>query len=114
MMTYANALEVAINDAVNEEVKERLVALKAQISKKRTSTNSKAKAESAKRAEKVYNAFAEMDKPVTISEMLKLTSDAEVADYSVSRVSALIRNLNKEETRIVKTTEKGKSYFAIA
>lgn len=113
-MTYVNAIDIALNAVTDEEAKEKLEALKVQMSKKRTSTNSKAKKESAERAEKVYNAFAEMDKPVTISEMLKLTSDSEVAEYSVSRVSALIRNLNKEETRIVKTMEKGKSYFTIA
>lgn len=81
------------------------------LSRKRVSTNSKAKQATAKRAEKVYNAFKEMGEPTTISQMLKLTSDTEVADYSVSRVSALIRNLNKDSERIKKTVEKGKSYF---
>lgn len=112
-MTYVDAINIALEAIADEEVKEKLEALKGQISKKRSSSNSKAKQETALRAEKVYNAFAEMSEPVTISQMLKLTSDADVADYSVSRVSALIRNLNKEEERIVKTVEKGKALFSV-
>ncbi len=112
-MTYAEAIDFAINAIENDEVIEKLTALKGQISKKRSSSNSKAKAETAKRAEKVYDAFAEMDKPVTISEMLKLTSDEEVANYHTSRVSALIRNLNQNEERIRRTEVKGKAYFEV-
>lgn len=80
------------------------------LSKKRTSVNSKAKAEADARAEKVYNALAEMDKPVTVTELIALTSDEEVAGYTNQRVSALIRKLGD---KVVKTVEKGKSYFAV-
>ena len=81
------------------------------LSKKRTSVNSKAKAEADARAEKVFNALAEMDKAVTISELQKLTSDTEVAEYSNQRISALIRKLGD---RVQKEVVKGKSYFSIA
>ncbi len=81
------------------------------LSKKRTSVNSKAKAEADARAEKVYNALAEMDKPVTVTELIALTSDEEVAGYTNQRVSALIRKLGD---KVVKTVEKGKSYFSVA
>lgn len=110
-MTYVEAINNALEVVTEEETRERLIALKDSLSKKRVSSNSKAKQASAERAEKVYNAFKEMGEPTTISQMLKLTSDAEVADYSVSRVSALIRNLNKDSERIKKTVEKGKAYF---
>ena len=80
------------------------------LSKKR-SGNSKAKAEAEARAEKVYNALAEMENPVTISELQALTSDEEVAGYSNQRVSALIRKLGE---RVNKEVVKGKSYFSVA
>lgn len=80
------------------------------LSKKR-SDNSKAKAEADARAEKVFLALSEMDKPVTITELLKLTSDEEVASYSNQRVSALIRKLGD---RVVKTMDKKTAYFSIA
>ena len=80
------------------------------LSKKR-SDNTKAKAEADARAEKVFLALSEMDKPVTITELLKLTSDEEVAGYSNQRVSALIRKLGD---RVVKTMDKKTAYFSIA
>lgn len=107
--------------------KEMFVAIKAMVSEndemvafldheiellsKKRSDNSKAKAESDARAEKVFNALAEMDRPVTISELLSLTSDEEVANYTNQRVSALMRKLGE---RVVKTMNKGKAYFTVA
>ena len=82
----------------------------ALLSKKR-SVNSKAKAEADARAEKVYNALLEMDKPVTISELITLTSDEEVAGYTNQRISALMRKLGE---RVNKEMIKGKAYFSVA
>lgn len=110
-MTYVEAIDFAINAVQdNDEVAEKLTALKAQMSKKR-SVNSKAKAEADARAEKVYNALAEMDSPVTITEFLALTSDEEVASYTNQRVSALLRKLGD---RVVKTVDKKVSRFSVA
>ena len=109
-MTYVDALNVAI-DALDGEVAEKLTALREQYAKKRTSVNSKAKAEADARAEKVYNALAEMDKPVTVTELIALTSDEDVAGYTNQRVSALMRKLGN---RVVKEVVKGKSYFTVA
>ena len=81
------------------------------LSRKRGSVNSKAKAEADARAEKGYKALAEMDKPVTVTELLALTSDEEVAGYTNQRVSALLRKLGD---KVVKEVAKGKSYFSIA
>ena len=81
------------------------------LSRKRSSVNSKAKAEADARAEKVFAALGEMDKPVTITELLALTSDEEVAGWTNQRVSALIRKLGD---RVTKEMVKGKAYFSVA
>ena len=81
------------------------------LSRKRSSVNSKAKKEADARAEKVFNALAEMDKPVTVTELIALTSDEEVAGYTIQRVSALMRKLGD---KVVKEVVKGKSYFSVA
>ena len=81
------------------------------LSRKRSSVNSKAKAEADARAEKVLAALGEMDKPVTITELLALTSDEEVAGWTNQRVSALIRKLGD---KVTKEMVKGKAYFAVA
>lgn len=109
---FALAIEYA-STIDTDEARNVIEGLKHEIellSRKR-SDNSKAKAESDARAEKVYNALAEMDRPVTISELLSLTSDEEVASYTNQRVSALMRKLNE---RVVKTMNKGKAYFTVA
>lgn len=103
-------VEIANLCADNEEIVNFCNHEVELLSKKR-SDNSKAKAEADARAEKVFLALSEMDKPVTITELLKLTSDEEVASYSNQRVSALIRKLGD---RVVKTMDKKTAYFSIA
>ena len=78
---------------------------------KKKGSNEKASKEAQERAEKVYNALAEMTDFVTITELQNLTSDTEVANYTNQRISALIRKLGD---RVIKTTTKGKSYFRVA
>lgn len=81
------------------------------LSKKRSTTNSKAKAETEERANKVYDALAQMEEPVTITEFLALTSDEEVAGYTNQRVSALFRKLGD---KVVKEMRGKKAYFSVA
>lgn len=104
---------VAIKEVVadNAEMVEFLDKEIALLSRKRSNANSKAKAEADERAEKVYNALLEMGEPVTITELINLTSDADVANYTNQRVSALIRKLG---TKVTKEVRKGKSYFYVA
>ena len=83
------------------------------LSKKRSSVNSKAKAEAEARAERMFNALSEMDKPVTLSELAKLTSDEEVAGYTNQRMSALMGRLI-DNNRVKREVVKGKAYFSIA
>ena len=84
----------------------------AELLDRKSSVSSKAKAEADARAEKLYAALAEMQEPVTLSELARMTTDPEVAEYSNQRMSALVRKLGN---RVVKTTDKKRgSLFAIA
>ena len=109
-LTYVEALDSVIVTLEDGEVKDKLVALKGQIAKK-TSKNSKASKEAEERAEKLYSALAEMDKPVTITELKALTSDEDVAGWNTQRISALFRKLGE---RVSSEMVKGKRYFAVA
>lgn len=97
--------------ADNEELVEFCDKQIASLSRKRSSVNSKAKKEADARAELVFNALAEMDNPVTITELITLTSNEEVAGFTNQRISALMRKLGD---RVHKEVVKGKSYFSIA
>lgn len=81
------------------------------LSKKRSSVNSKKRAETEARAEKLYNALAEMDKPVTFKELKELCSDEEVKTYSPQRMSALVRFLGD---KVTKEYIKKDAYFTVA
>ena len=56
--------------------------------------------------------LAEVGKAVTISELQ--SANAELAQYSTSKLSALMRQLVVEEGRVVKTTDKKRSLFSLA
>lgn len=105
---FAHIATVNSADAEIVAFCEKEIAL---LSRKRSSVNSKAKAEADARAEKVFAALGEMDKPVTITELLALTSDEEVAGWTNQRISALIRKLGE---RVTKKMVKGKAYFSVA
>ena len=59
----------------------------------------------------ILNEMAKIGKPVTISEFCE-NSNSEVANLSNQKLSALFNQLVKAE-RMVKTTDKKKSYFAL-
>ena len=67
--------------------------------------------------EVIVNTLAEIDKPVTITEMQKynpdLATDEKGETISNQRVSALLRQLIDCGT-VVRTTEKKKAYFSLA
>ncbi len=81
------------------------------LEKKGTSINKKAKAEIDARMERVYNALAEMDEPVTPTELKKLTSDTEVADYTTQRITAMMARLGD---RVKVTKGKKKTTYEVA
>ena len=61
--------------------------------------------------EKIKSALGEVGKAVTITELQ--AASAEMAQYSNQKLSALLKKL-VESGEVVKTTEKKKSYFAVA
>ena len=94
------------NEELTNFVNGRLEALA-----KKSSKNSKASQETAVRAEKLYTALAEMDKPVTFAQLKELTADEEIKGWTPQRLTALVRHLGD---RVVKTVEKGKPYYTVA
>ena len=105
---FAHIATVNASDAEIVAFCEKEIAL---LSKKRSSGNSRAKAETEARMEKVYNALLEMDKPVQVSELIKLTSDEEVASWNGQRVVALLKKLGD---KVVREEVKGKAYYSVA
>lgn len=103
-------IKAILNEAGHTDFDEFLNTQVAQLDKKHSS-NTKAKVETEARAELVYNALAEMEKPVTITELLALTTDENVSGYTNQRVSALIRKLGD---RVIHEKVKGKTYFSVA
>ncbi len=102
-MTYAQALEVAIN-AVDGEVAEKLIALKAQIEKKNSAERkpTKTQRENAEYREKILDLIAET--PMTATEV------AELIGLTNQRVTALLTALVRAEL-VERTVEKGKARF---
>ena len=62
--------------------------------------------------EQLFSALSEFDKPITISEFMK-ESTHEVSTLSNQKLSALMKKL-VDAKRVVKTSEKKKSYFSVA
>lgn len=61
--------------------------------------------------ELIKNALAEIAKPVTITELI--ASNAEVAQYTSQKISALIKQM-KDSGEVVRVEEKKKAYFSLA
>lgn len=80
------------------------------LEKKRT-VNTAKKQEIDTFVETVYEALAEVGRPVTVSELQKEVPA--MAEFSNQKVSAAMKKL-KDADRVVKVTEKKKSYFSVA
>lgn len=116
-MTYATALEMvlAIDEVkANDELTEKLIALKESVSKKSTSKsnkpNAKQKANEEIKEKLMEILFAEPTRLFTISEICKLYTDEELSNQ---KVSSLIRQLVAED-KVKRTEDKRKAYFSIA
>lgn len=116
-MTYAIALEMvlAIDEVkANDELAEKLTALKESVSKKSTSKsnkpNAKQKANEEIKEKLMEILFAEPTRLFTISEICKLYTDEELSNQ---KVSSLIRQLVAED-KVKRTEDKRKAYFSIA
>ena len=116
-MTYATALDMvlAIDEVkANDELAEKLTALKESVSKKSTSKSNKPTAKQ-KANEEIKDKlmeilFAEPTRLFTISEICKLYTDEELSNQ---KVSSLIRQLVAED-KVKRTEDKRKAYFSIA
>ena len=116
-MTYATALEMvlAIDEVkANDELAEKLTALKESVSKKSTSKsnkpNAKQRANEEIKEKLMEILFAEPTRLFTISEICKLYTDEELSNQ---KVSSLIRQLVAED-KVKRTEDKRKAYFSIA
>ena len=113
--TYIDALnEVLANETISEQAREKLTALREQQAKRNASDSgkpSKKQAENLNLAEELLNVMKRVGKPSTVSEYMK--EDEKFSAMSNQKVSALMRVL-ESEGKVVKTTEKRKSYFAVA
>ena len=91
----------AMVDFINHEIE--------LIENKRSSTKpTKTQTENIAILDIICNHLAESGKPMTISEMQKAFPD--LAEYSCQKLSAILNHSD----RIVKTTEKKKSYFSVS
>lgn len=61
--------------------------------------------------ELIKTALFEVAKPVTITELL--ASNAELAQYTPQKISALIKQM-KDRGEVIRTEEKKKAYFSLA
>lgn len=60
---------------------------------------------------RIVTALDQVGKPVTISELQG--ADANLAQYSTSKLSALMRQLVVDEGKVAKTTDKKRSLFSL-
>ena len=120
-MTYAQAIENAIKaleicesgEFERNVTIEKLDALKVQLAKRGSGKRgmTKTQKENEVLMETIVVALAEIDKPVTVTELI---ANGEGLDgYTNQKISALLRKL-VEAGKVVKTIEKKKAYFSVA
>ena len=82
-----------------------------ELLKKKSNVKTKTQKENEVLMEVVFNALAEVGKPVTVSELME--ANEEVGVMKNQKVSALLKKL-KEDERVVRVEDKKKAYFSIA
>lgn len=97
-MTYAQALEIAINEVANEEAKERLIALKAQLAKRGSHGPTKAQRENEALRERIFAVLEEAGEGLTATEV------ANVVEVKVQKATPQLTKLLEEE-RVVRVKE---------
>lgn len=104
---------VANSDMENKEGALAFIAHEVELLGKKSakSGQTKTQKENAEILVKIKAELAEVGKAVTITELQ--AASAEMAQYSNQKLSALLKKL-VESGEVVKTTEKKKSYFAVA
>lgn len=112
-MSYVVAVESAINGDLNDEVLERLTALKASLEKRanrKVEGPTKAQKANAELAEKIFSAMVE-GVEYTTNEIGALVPELEGA--TPQKISPLMRGLVKSE-RVTSAKVKGKAVYKIA
>lgn len=111
-MTYAQALDIAINAVADETVVEKLTALKEQLAKRSSSkTPTKTQKENEVIMERIVDALADIGEPTTVTGLL--IHGIEGYELTNQKASSLLRKLI-EAGRVVKTMEKKKAMFCVA
>jgi len=125
-LTYVDAINFAL-DVMNpdvdpdddkfswDEVKEKLEALKAQLEKRKHSSNkpTKTQVENEGIKETILAILGESEAPLRVKDLI---ADERLADYSSSKITALLRQLLPDTGtgQVVRTIEKKVAYFALA
>lgn len=110
-LTYVKALEMAIScEALSEEVREKLNALREQQVKRNSAEKKPTKTQQANEAlkAKVLDLLKASENPLTVSEVMALADDPALT--SNQKVSSLLRLL-KDEGKVERLEEKRKAYF---
>ena len=102
-MTYAVALDVAINTVAEGEAREKLIALKAQIEKKNSAERKPTKAQ-------VANDAMKAEIVAWLTDAHTATEVAEQFGISNQKASALLTSLVKGGL-VERTVDKRKAYF---
>ena len=102
-MTYAVALDVAINAVEDVEVVEKLKALKAQIEKKNSAERKPTKAQ-------VANEALKAEILTFLVDAHTATEVAERFEVSINKATALLTAMVKAQV-VERTVEKRKAYF---
>lgn len=111
-MTYAQALEIAINAVVDENAREKLEALKAQLAKRGSSkTPTKTQKENEVIMDRMVAALEAINEPTTVTDLLAHGIDGYV--LTNQKASALLRKL-VEAGKVTKTIVGKKAMFSIA
>ena len=108
-MTYAQALEIAINAVADGEVKDKLTALKAQIEKKNSAERKPTKAQVAndELRDKIVTLLKASASAMTASEI------ADAFGVSNQKITALMGRLLEDEV-VTREVIKRKAYFKVA
>lgn len=112
-MTYVKALDAALScEALSEEVREKLAALRDQQVKRNSAEKKPTKVQQANEDLKshVLEVLATMDKPVTVSELM--AADEELSALSNQKVAAMVRAL-VDDNKVERIEEKRKAYFTL-
>lgn len=108
---YFNALLALVSASAPDNADTLIAFINHEIelldNKKSNSKPTKTQTENVAILDTICSHLTESGKPMTISEMQKVFPD--LAEYSCQKLSAILNH----SKRIVKTTEKKKSYFSV-